>query len=427
MSKNNKFYHLTLDERRIILTGIINGSTKSSIAQTIGKDKSTIGKEIKHHRQLVYRSKLPLECSNYKKCSHKRLCSLDCPDFLQFYCYRRDRSPGACNGCSNWHSCRFSKYKYSPEDADKSYRYVLCDSRCGVNLTYLEAKSMADIIAPLIKNGLSPYQILANNPSLNICEKTLYNYIEGGVFNEIAGISSIDLRRQVSRKIPKKISNKFLKRQDRKFLINRTYDDYLNFIDENPNAFTTQMDTVYNDESNGPFIQTFKFLNNSDFLFAIYHDEKTAISMKKGLDLLEYILSKEIFSTFINAILTDRGSEFSMADAMEFDCDGIRRTNVFYCNPMCSHQKGSLENKHIMLRYILPKGVDLRGIGLVNQESLNLVLSHINSTPVRSLGGKSPLDMLSFLYPDLYQKFKEFGIKKIRKDRIILKPYLLKN
>ena len=52
MNNNNAFSHLTLDERRIILTGIINGSTKTAIAQTIGKDKSTVGKEIKLHRIL---------------------------------------------------------------------------------------------------------------------------------------------------------------------------------------------------------------------------------------------------------------------------------------------------------------------------------------------------------------------------------------
>ena len=47
MSTNNSFSHLTLEERRIILTGITNGSSKTAIAQTIGKDKSTVGKEIK--------------------------------------------------------------------------------------------------------------------------------------------------------------------------------------------------------------------------------------------------------------------------------------------------------------------------------------------------------------------------------------------
>ena len=68
MKTQNSFSHLTLEERRIILAGITNGSTKTAIAQTIGKDKSTVGKEIKLHRSLTYKCKMPLECNHYKKC-----------------------------------------------------------------------------------------------------------------------------------------------------------------------------------------------------------------------------------------------------------------------------------------------------------------------------------------------------------------------
>lgn len=120
------------------------------------------------------------------------------------------------------------------------------------------------------------------------------------------------------------------------------------------------MDTVYNDGSNGPFIQTFRFMRGM-VLFALYHEEKTAAEMKKGVDLLEAILDKEIFRKYINVLLTDRGSEFSLADAMETDTDNTVRTRVFYCNPQQAGQKGSLENNHIELRYILPKNTDITG------------------------------------------------------------------
>ena len=73
MSVSNSFKHLTLEERRVILTGIKNGSTKTAIAQTLGKDKSTIGKEIKLHRALTHKCKMPLECNNYRKCIFGRL------------------------------------------------------------------------------------------------------------------------------------------------------------------------------------------------------------------------------------------------------------------------------------------------------------------------------------------------------------------
>ena len=211
MCETNAFSHLTLQERRIILTGITNGSSKTAIAQTIGKDKSTVGKEIKLHRALTHKCKMPLECNNYRKCVHGRQCTPDCHEYSPFKCSRRDRTPGACNGCSNWSKCRFNKYQYCPEDAHMDYRTTPIDSRQGVNLTIQEAKVIAETIAPLLKQGQSPFQILAAHPELKISEKTLYNYIENDVFREIAGITVMDLRRQVSRKISKKKSKGYKK------------------------------------------------------------------------------------------------------------------------------------------------------------------------------------------------------------------------
>ncbi len=141
MDNINAYSHLTLEERRIILKGIINGSTKAAIAQTIGK-------EIKAHRFLVKKCPLPLECSAYRKCAFGRQCTPDCPDYTPFRCSRRDRSPGACNGCPNRSRCRFDKYEYNPEKAQSVYRETLVDSRVGVNLTSKEAKAMADVIGP---------------------------------------------------------------------------------------------------------------------------------------------------------------------------------------------------------------------------------------------------------------------------------------
>ena len=149
--------------------------------------------------------------------------------------------------------------------------------------------------------------------------------------------------------------------------------------------------------------------------------------MKNGVDILETILGKEVFRKYSHVLLTDRGSEFVAADSMETDSDGLRRTRVFYCDPMQSGQKGTLENNHIELRYILPKEVDLRQIGLVDQDALNTVLSHVNSIPIEKFGGKTPFDISEFLYPDLYEKLIAFGLRRVPADELILKPSLLKD
>lgn len=421
MSSNNKNLHLTVQERIIIEKGIENGSTKAAIALTISKDKSTVGKEIKKHRELVHKSSYKINCANMKNCSHNHVC-VNCADFKPFTCNRRDRSPGACSDCSKYTHCRYDKYRYKADFSHKKYREDLVDSRTGINMSYEECKAMADIIVPLIKAGHSPYHIVTNHPELNISEKTLYNYIENGIFREF-GLLDIDLRIKTKRKIAKKASNKYKKREDKKYLNGRTYDDFINYTAENKNLSVVEMDTVYNNGSTGPFMQTFKFLDYS-FMFIVYQEEKTAKSMVEGVDLLEKILGKDLFSEEVAIIKTDRGSEFCDAEGFEKEENESRRTRIFYCDPMASGQKGSLENNHKEIRYICPKENDL---GLNSQEKANLIVSHINSQSKKHLKGKSPLEVMEFMNPALYQKFKDFGIERINKDNIVLKPYLLKD
>lgn len=424
MSSNNKNLHLTVQERIIIEKGIENGSTKAAIALTIGKDKSTVGKEIKKHRELVHKSSYKINCANMKNCSHNHVCD-NCADFKPFTCNRRDRSPGACNGCSKYTYCRYDKYRYKADFSHKKYREDLVDSRTGINMSYEECKAMADIIVPLIKAGHSPYHIVTNHPELNISEKTLYNYIENGIFREL-GLLDIDLRIKTKRKITKKASNKYKKREDKKYLNGRTYDDFINYTAENKNLSVVEMDTVYNNGSTGPFMQTFKFLDYS-FMFIVYQEEKTAKSMVEGVDFLEKILGEDLFSEEVAIIKTDRGSEFCDAEGFEKEENESRRTRIFYCDPMASGQKGSLENNHKEIRYICPKENDLKDLELNSQEKANLIVSHINSQSKEHLKGKSPLEVMEFMNPALYQKFKDFGIERINKDNIILKPYLLKD
>lgn len=421
-SHNNK--NLTLDERLTIERGIFNNSSKRTIANLIGKSESTIGKEIALHRFLSYNSTLKLECANYRHCKFKRSCNQNCPDFVKFKCARRDRSPGACNGCNNYSSCRYSKYRYDAIKANNDYKKLLVSSRQGFNLTEEEAKSIADIVCPLLLKGQSPYAIITNHPELGISEKTLYTYIEAGLFKS-ANVSVMQLRRYVSRKITKKKAQDYKKRVDRSYLKGRTYSDYLAFTKENPTSSIIEMDTVYNDGTNGPFMQTFKFIDYG-FLFATFSTTKTQEDMINGFETLYNILGDQLFKRYIILTKTDRGSEFICANKFETAPDGSKRCLVYYCDPMASHQKGSLENNHEELRFFFPKEKNLYDLGLTSQQNLNIVLSHINSYTKEKLKGKSAFEYLKFFAPALYQKFIDFGIKEIPHDEVTLNNSVLK-
>ena len=56
---SNSNSHLTGEDRKVIEQGITNSETKASIAATLGKDKSTIGKEIKLHRIMTHKCQMP--------------------------------------------------------------------------------------------------------------------------------------------------------------------------------------------------------------------------------------------------------------------------------------------------------------------------------------------------------------------------------
>ena len=63
-----------------------------------------------------------------------------------------------------------------------------------------ELIELAHIICPLIKKGQSIYTILTNHPEITFCEKTIYNYIEMGLFKDW-DITNLTLKRKVRRKI----------------------------------------------------------------------------------------------------------------------------------------------------------------------------------------------------------------------------------
>lgn len=121
-------------------------------------------------------------------------------------------------------------------------------------------------------------------------------------------------------------------------------------------------------------------------------------------------------------MLTDRGTEFEKCELFEVNIEtGEIRGNIFYCDPQSPSQKPHVENNHNYVRDILPNSKSLKNL---TQEDLNLMFSHINSTPRASLNGKTPYEAFEFLYGN--EILNKLNIQKIEKDMVTLKPYLLK-
>jgi len=407
--------HLTLDERKIIEAGITNNSTKSAIAKNIGKDATSVAKEIRKHRIFKARNvyNRPVMCEKLGVCPHKP-CLEKCEFFVEPKCKRRDKSPGACNGCEKASKCRYDKYFYKADIAEEEYRRDLVDYRSGINLTTKERDFIASVVAPLLKKGQSVHQILSAHPEITQSQRTLYYYIESGVFKDF-GVDCFSLKEQVNRK---QFSEKYKKRKEPSCYAGRKYSDFLKFREENPETPATQMDTVYNNPS-GPYLQTF-MVEKANFMFGFLHDEKTSESMARRVDWLQKTLGAELFSKIFPAILTDRGSEFEKWQLFELDSSGRTRLKIFYCDPMQSSQKANIENNHNYVRDIIPNGFPLDNL---SQQDINLMFSHINAAPRLSLNDKSPYEVFSFFYGE--KTANALDIKKINRDNVVLKPYLI--
>lgn len=412
-----KAKHLTLDDRKSIQDGIEQRLSKTAIARSIGKDPSTVSKEILKRRTLKPRNRFNslVICSNFKTCSKPRkFCSEDCPNYIEQTCNLRDRSIGACNRCDKINQCRIDHYFYNARQAHEAYLFHLSDSRQGVNLSETQRLLIAQTLSPLLKKGQSLYQILASHPEIDLSVKSLYTYIEGGVFKEF-GIDNFSLRRQVSMRERKKLK----KRREPVNYDGHTFSDYLDFISSHPFVPTTEMDTVYNHQD-GPYIQTFSFQNTS-LMIGILHQEKTSEAMASSLDFFQDLLGAEYFRLF-SLLLTDRGTEFAKVSLFESNAvTGQSRTNIFYCDPQTPSQKPHVENNHHYVRNILPNGRNLRNL---TQKELNLMFSHINSVPRRILGGRTPYEVFAFFYGE--ELLHKLGIQRIEPDAVTLQPYLLK-
>ena len=416
MKNPNINKHLTFEERCKIEEYINKGFRKYQIANELNKSQSTILREIRNNRLLKPRkifNENPFNCIHLKDC---KVCTGKCKYYETEKCNRRDKFIGACNNCPDIKKCKLDQYFYKAKFAHEKYRQTLVDARQGVNLNTSELFEIAHIICPLIDKGQSLYTILNNHPEIKLSVKTLYNYIEMGLFKDL-GITNLSLKRKVKRKIR---SNKLKKRNEPANYTGRKYEDYLQFKEENPDVPTTEMDTVYNNQT-GPYIQTFIFENTS-LMIGILHTEKTADSMSKTLDLIQDKLSNEEYQKIFSLLLTDRGTEFSKPIQFEVNIDtGEIRSKIFYCDAQMSSQKPHVENNHNFVREILPNGQSWTNL---TQEKVNLVFSHINSTPRKSLGGKTPYEIFSFLYGK--NILKKLNIQKIAKDEVNTTPRLLK-
>ena len=425
MSEN---MHLTLDERNYIEQELMKNTSFKEIAHYLGKDPSTISKEIKKHRIKKEGQSIHIgfnHCARRYNCHRKNICSTRCkkecrqckdcnsvcPDFEDGICLRLKRAPFVCNGCSNRFNCRNTKYYYRALPSFNKYKDILSESRQGINMTELELSNLDKLISPLIKQGQSISHIYQTH-DIPCSRTTLYRYLAKNCFS----VGPLDLPRKVRMK---KRKEKRTKLKDTKARTNRTYEDFQKYIELHPDLPIVEMDTVEGTKG-GKVLLTLLF-RASRLMLAFILFEKTQKEVLRVFNMLEHELGNELFEKTFPIILTDNGTEFGNPLSLEFNEDGIGRTRIFYCNPRASYQKGMIEKNHEFIRYVFPKGSSFDNL---LQTDIDLMINHINSLGRNSLNWFAPIDVAKFTLDK--EVLKKLNLKKIKPDEIQLNPKLLK-
>jgi len=429
---------LTYEDRLEVESNLREHLSFTEIGAKLSRDRTTVSKEVRMYsvEQCTGYHIYPHNTCKYRKeCKMKRVCGTNnckrtsisvckqcelicnryCEQFEEEICINRFKSPYVCNGCTTLKKCTLTKTIYDSLEAQRQATNKISQSRSGILSTEGEITRLNQILVPLVKQGQSIHQIYLNNKDELMCsEKTLYNYVDGCLFD----IRNIDLPRKVKyRPRYKKPEMKV----DRGCRIGRNYHDYEVYMGKHPDTAEVQMDSVIGIKG-GKVLLTIYFVNVC-LMLAFIRDANTSKSVIDIYESLYQRLGIIDFKKLFPIILTDNGSEFSNPKFIENGPDGLGfdRTKIFYCNPSAPYQKAEIEVGHEFIRRILAKG---KSFDELSQEDVEMMMNHINSYKRKKLNGKSPYEAFSFYYgEELAQKL---GCREVSAKDINLTPRLLK-
>lgn len=214
-----------------------------------------------------------------------------------------------------------------------------------------------------------------------ICTKTLYNYIDNGLF---PGLTNKDLPRE----------GKATKRKQR-----RVRSSYRTVggkgIWERPEEATRrlepghwEMDCIEGAKGKGKscLLTMVDRRTRETLIFKL--PDQTQKSVLRVLDKLERKLGRVKFNDRFRTITVDNGSEFLNHESMEKSMYSKtkKRTEIYFAHPYCSWERGTNEQTNGMIRRFIPKGII---ICKIDKDRIKRVQDWLNNYPRRVFDGKS--------------------------------------
>ena len=428
---------INYSDRLSIEAGISAGESFKFIASKIGKHPSSIANEVNNNRtHIPAMSQHSNDCVYSATCSKTHLCgSTTCPfpckwcrktdiigkcitmckDYISSKCNFLLNPPYVCNLCQMKDRCTKDKFFYSAKDAHAASEKRKSLARSGPRMDDKSLHSLDKLLSTLLGQGQSIAHI-CNTNDLPVSERTIYEYIDKCYLT----VRNLDLRAKVKYKTRTKTkSNTTI--IDKSYKIGRSYADFNDYILSNGDYYVSEMDTVIGKQGEKKRLLTI-IMRRYSLLLIFLLDDGRASTVHNVFNRLEHRLGLDTFRALFPVILTDNGPEFQNVEGIELNYKHEIRTNVYFCDPMASWQKGSIERIHELIRYILPKGYSF---AMLEQKDLTLIMNHINSYSRDSLKGKCPYDLIEPDNVEMMKLMELLKMKRVPAREVNLTPKLL--
>lgn len=395
------YCHLSYEDRKNIEDSLNNKKSINQISKEINKSHSTVLRE-------VDRNKIYYKPSNWNNCYNDKN--------KDYSCNKLSKSPHVCNGCKSRCGCRKERFTYYARKADDSYKELISSCRQGISLNEEDVFNINKVITPLVKKGQTTNHLFINHPEvLNFSKSSFYRYINDGVFE----FKPLDFPRIV--KYKKRKNQKRRTRQEREILVDRKYEDFIEYTTKHTDLNIVEMDTVEGLKSDSKCLLTL-FWRKSNFMLIFLLERQTTSEVTRVFEYLQQTLLEDDYKKLFQVILTDNGHEFY--DVLNIECHhktGELLSKVFYCDPGASWQKGAIEKNHEFIRYVLPKKTTFKNL---TQNDCDILANHINSLCRKSLNNNCPFKAMLFLCDE--QILNKITMYYIEPDEVQLNQDLLK-
>ncbi|MGI6664674.1 MAG: IS30 family transposase [Christensenellaceae bacterium] len=250
-------------------------------------------------------------------------------------------------------------------------------------------QKLADHIESKIKNEKwSPDVIIGRLKAkgwaykTTICTKTVYNYIDKGIFREVTNKDLWVKKDGAKKRDYKKIRTVALNNRNGKSITERPKG-----ADDRSEPGHWEIDLVVGKQGTKPVILTLVERKARKSLYVLVKN-KTQKEVIAAIKRARRRVGGD-FSAVIRTITADNGSEF-------LDSEAIKKAagcgEVYYAHPYSSWERGSNENGNRILRRFVPKGTD---IGKLTAKELQRIEDWVNNYPRKIHGYKTANEMMA--------------------------------